>query len=387
MNIYRLIIFYILDNSSKSGNGLVYTENADDDIAADEDDDEVKEITNVNKEPPLEEEEEPFHGFDPQIVSVKSISNNNNLDHLNNDSNSAGSSNALSKDIFDNLCELNDDENDAQNDLADIQIEPNIIDFDSTTNLTSKDMVEKDKLGTSSKKSPSTIIINEEDSQDKEKNHTSHIPIIPVPAAPTPNTNATIQTKKKPNSVSNGGTSPNITSQLSLKPITELVEPKTIETVPKSHQSQVMSSPMTVQQPPVSSQPSPPPPSTELTCSFCNKKFSSQSSLISHLTSSGHINVPINPTTENIADGYLTYTTASSQNNPQAPRKTRSMCLSCGKTFGKVEQVKIHLNVHYGDNIYTCRFCEKVFTNFTVFDVSKNMLLKFLNFQFIFTIL
>ena len=130
-----LIIFYLFDNSSKSGNGLVYTENADDDIAADEDDDEVKEITNVNKEPPLEEEEEPFHGFDPQIVSVKSISNNNNLDHLNNDSNSAGSSNALSKDIFDNLCELNDDENDTQNDLADIQIEPNIIDFDSTTNF------------------------------------------------------------------------------------------------------------------------------------------------------------------------------------------------------------------------------------------------------------
>ena len=123
-----------------------------------------------------------------------------------------------------------------------------------------------------------------------------------------------------------------------------------------------------LQQPPVS-QPSPPAPSTELTCSFCNQKFSQQSALISHLTSSGHVNVPINPTSENITDGYLTYL-LNTQGNP-AVKRTRSMCLSCGKTFGKVEQVKIHLNVHYGDNIYTCRFCEKVFTNFSVFDVSS----------------
>ena len=365
--INKIIKIY---SSSKTSNGLVYTENADDDIAADEDDDEVKEIININKEPPLDEEEEPFHGFDPQIVSVKSISNNNNLDHLNNDSNSGGSSNTLSKDIFDSLCELNDDNNDTQNDLADIQIEPNIIDFESTSNLGSKDTSEKGESEKDGKKSPVTIIINGDSTHDKEQHHTSHIPIIPVPAAPKPNLTSTIQTKKKPTSASNGVISPNVTSQLSLKPITELVEPKSVETVPKSHQNLVISSPMTVQQPPISSQPSPPPPSTELTCSFCNKKFSSQSSLISHLTTSGHINVPINPTTENVADGYLTYTTASSQNNPQGPRKTRSMCLSCGKTFGKVEQVKIHLNVHYGDNIYTCRFCEKVFTNFTVFDVS-----------------
>ena len=175
---------------------------------------------------------------------------------------------------------MNDDDNATQNDLADIQIEPNIIDFDSTANLDGKRLPEKEKSGMNAKKSPVTIVINGDNGQEKEQNHTSHIPIIPVPAAPKSNASATIQTKKTQTLVNNGETSPNITSQLSLKPITELVEPKTVESVPKSHQSQAVSSPMTVQQPPVSSQPSPPPPSTELTCSFCNKKFSSQSSLI-----------------------------------------------------------------------------------------------------------
>ena len=346
---------------------MVYTENADDDIAADEDDDEVKEITNNNREPALDEEEEPFHGFDPQIVSVKSISNNNNIDHMNNDSNSGASSNTLSKDIFDSLCELNDDNDDTQNDLADIQIEPNIIDFESTANLTSKDTTQKED-DFNPKNPPATIVITEESNKQQ---HSSHIPIIPVPAAPKQNSNSVVQTKKKSTESIIDGSSPTVTSQLSLKPITELVEPKaSIESIPKSHQTNlIISSPMTVQQPP-NSQPSPPPPSTELTCSFCNKKFSKQSNLICHLTSSGHINVPINPSPENISDGYLTYTTASSQINSQGQKRTRAMCLSCGKTFAKVEQVKIHLNVHYGDNIYTCRFCEKVFTNFTVFDVS-----------------
>ena len=49
--------------------------------------------------------------------------------------------------------------------------------------------------------------------------------------------------------------------------------------------------------------------------------------------------------------------------------KTKFTCLSCGKMFGKEGQVKIHLNVHYGDNIYNCRFCEKVFANYMTFEV------------------
>ena len=50
--------------------------------------------------------------------------------------------------------------------------------------------------------------------------------------------------------------------------------------------------------------------------------------------------------------------------------KTKFMCLSCGKMFGKEQQVKIHLNVHYGDNIYNCRFCEKIFANYATFEVN-----------------
>ena len=103
---------------------------------------------------------------------------------LNNDSNSQGASeNTMSNDIFDSLCELND-ENDEQNDLADIQIEPNIIDFESTSHLTSKasqSNVEGDK-----DKTPATIVITEEDNDTAKQpqQHSSHIPIIPAPGAP-----------------------------------------------------------------------------------------------------------------------------------------------------------------------------------------------------------
>ena len=50
--------------------------------------------------------------------------------------------------------------------------------------------------------------------------------------------------------------------------------------------------------------------------------------------------------------------------------RLKYMCLSCGKMFGKEQPVKIHLNVHYGDNIYNCRFCEKVFANYSAFEVN-----------------
>ena len=55
------------------------------------------------------------------------------------------------------------------------------------------------------------------------------------------------------------------------------------------------------------------------------------------------------------------------------------MCLSCGKTFNKEPQVKIHLNVHNGDNIYNCRFCEKVFANYSAFEVSWKNTKEFTN--------
>lgn len=45
------------------------------------------------------------------------------------------------------------------------------------------------------------------------------------------------------------------------------------------------------------------------------------------------------------------------------------MCLFCGKTFNKMQQVKIHMNVHNGDNIYNCRFCDRVFANLNAFSV------------------
>ena len=372
---------------------MVYTENADDDIAEPEDeddDDEVEEITNQditiqeennNNNHEDEEDEGPFHGFDPQIVSVKSISNNNNnLDNLNGDSNGAASSTSvsLSKDIFDRLCQLNDgddDNGDGQNDdLADIQIEPNIIDYEGGSSPLEEES-SKTNTNTPTVKAtatPATIVVTESTSKPQ---HTPHIPIVPVPAAPKTSADGPLVQYKKKNQLekpapAEGGsnTSSPTSIQLRPKPITELTDPKPkVEEGSSTGNVIITPSPMVIQQ--QSTHPTPPPPSTELTCSFCNCKFTGQTALMIHLTSSGHINVPsLDPTPENIADGYLTYTTTS-QGNPQLKR-IRSMCLSCGKTFGKVEQVKIHLNVHYGDNIYTCRFCEKVFTNFTVFDVS-----------------
>ena len=107
---------------------------------------------------------------------------------------------------------------------------------------------------------------------------------------------------------------------------------------------------------------------TKLTCSFCNSKFDTQTELISHLTSN-HVPGTVQPSQEDLDNGHVTFVTAG---------KSKSMCLSCGKCFGKEAQVKIHLNVHFGDNIYTCRFCEKVFTNFPVFDVSSQLIDVFL---------
>ena len=112
------------------------------------------------------------------------------------------------------------------------------------------------------------------------------------------------------------------------------------------------------------------PPQITYACSFCNEKQSSQVSLIKHLGQ--HVNFGgSNPSDIDIKRGY---TSLKIQSQVQAGMwKTKFMCLSCGKMFAKDQQVKIHLNVHYGDNIYNCRFCEKVFANYATFEVCISM--------------
>ena len=108
-------------------------------------------------------------------------------------------------------------------------------------------------------------------------------------------------------------------------------------------------------------------PQVSYTCSFCNTKQTSQEVLIKHL--SQHVNFGGTvPNSGDIEKGYMSFKTPSVVQTGMW--KTKFMCLSCGKMFGKEGQVKIHLNVHYGDNIYNCRFCEKVFANYMTFEVS-----------------
>ena len=103
------------------------------------------------------------------------------------------------------------------------------------------------------------------------------------------------------------------------------------------------------------------------TCSFCNGKKTSQEDLIKHL--SQHVNFGgTKPNSNDMEKGYMSFKTPSVIQS--GAWKTKFMCMSCGKMFGKEQQVKIHLNVHYGDNIYNCRFCEKVFANYNTFEVS-----------------
>jgi hypothetical protein len=113
-----------------------------------------------------------------------------------------------------------------------------------------------------------------------------------------------------------------------------------------------------------SSVPRPPPMTSTFTCSFCNVRFNEQSVLIAHLSS--HVTFTTPPSDEDIDKGYFTFSVMGGQ-------RTKSMCLFCGKTFNKEPQVKIHLNVHNGDNIYNCRFCEKVFANYSTFEVSLKL--------------
>ncbi len=106
------------------------------------------------------------------------------------------------------------------------------------------------------------------------------------------------------------------------------------------------------------------------TCSFCNTKLQGQSNLIGHLGQ--HVNFGANgsPKPEDVEKGYMSIqVNVTNPSTNQQVAKTKFMCLSCGKMFGKEPQVKIHLNVHYGDNIYNCRFCEKVFANYSAFEV------------------
>ena len=118
--------------------------------------------------------------------------------------------------------------------------------------------------------------------------------------------------------------------------------------------------------------PSPPAPTQTYTCSFCNGKQSSQDNLFQHL--SQHVNFGgVTPSKSDLTNGYMSFKVPSPINPGQM--RLKYMCMSCGKMFGKEQPVKIHLNVHYGDNIYNCRFCEKVFANYSAFEVSVNHVL------------
>lgn len=111
-------------------------------------------------------------------------------------------------------------------------------------------------------------------------------------------------------------------------------------------------------------------PSVTFHCSFCNTKHESQEVLLKHL--SQHVNFHGSvPSSNDLQKGFMSFNVPSQVQ--KGVLKTKFMCLSCGKLFGKEPQVKIHMNVHYGDNIYNCRFCEKVFANYSAFEVSFNV--------------
>ena len=100
-------------------------------------------------------------------------------------------------------------------------------------------------------------------------------------------------------------------------------------------------------------------------CSFCNSKLGSQDLLLQHL--SQHLNFHgAKPKADDLEKGFMSFNVPSQIQ--KGAMKIKYMCLSCGKLFGKEPQVKIHLNVHYGDNIYNCRFCEKVFASYNAFE-------------------
>ena len=106
-------------------------------------------------------------------------------------------------------------------------------------------------------------------------------------------------------------------------------------------------------------------PPVSYNCSFCNTKHGSQDLLLKHL--SQHLNFHgAKPSNNDLEKGYMNFNVPSQIQ--KGAMKTKHMCLSCGKLFGKEPQVKIHLNVHYGDNIYNCRFCEKVFASYNAFE-------------------
>ncbi|CAB4067214.1 KRAB [Lepeophtheirus salmonis] len=87
-------------------------------------------------------------------------------------------------------------------------------------------------------------------------------------------------------------------------------------------------------------------------------KFKQQEYLFNHL--SDHVNIPKSVQKEDYQKGYFVFYFTS---------RLKAMCLFCGKIFASESQVKIHINIHYDENIYNCRFCEKVFSDFKNFEL------------------
>lgn len=244
--------------------GQVYTENAEDD----------------------EIEEDSDSVFGPQIVSVKTLStpfNNNGQDNHG----------------FGNYV---DDDEKYEDDLEEIQIEPDIID-----NM----MMEQDQQQQQQQKGHHNL----PPVQPTQKQHHINIPTIPMPP----------MKRKLP--------------VLTVKPPEQLLQ----------------------KEPPQQTQ------AVIYTCSFCNVRFSQQILLVTHLNQ--HVNFAgSQPTPEDLHKGFMTVNVPVNSGQGPCGNRVKFMCLSCGKMFGREQQVKIHLNVHYGDNIYNCRFCEKVFANFNAFE-------------------
>ena len=98
---------------------------------------------------------------------------------------------------------------------------------------------------------------------------------------------------------------------------------------------------------------------TLFSCSFCQHKFQDQQDFIGHLCSCHAVSV--NPSPEDFIKGYVPV------DESEHPGFTVA-CLYCGKLFEKEKQMRIHKNVHLDENTYNCRFCNKIFSDFKIFE-------------------
>ena len=51
--------------------------------------------------------------------------------------------------------------------------------------------------------------------------------------------------------------------------------------------------------------------------------------------------------------------------------QSRLICISCGKNYTTMYNMRQHRNIHTGKNLYTCRYCGKSFTHKHIWEVSS----------------